>query len=196
MRQSMLWSVPILLALLAAGCAKPRFSYDEDPTFHAGSYRTVAVDPRKDRILIREGMRPLNPELHLKAVLTELTLRNYRTTPAAEADLWVTVYVLIGGQPASGAGGQGRSSHREGSGEGRRGGGRGGTGSGGASAAGWEGGAKGHFSVIVQLQDRKSDLPVWQGEANLDHKEKGTDGNPLSIEAVVHQLLQPLPVLP
>lgn len=87
MRQFISWSVPILLTLLAMGCTKARFSHDEDPSFHARSYRTVAVNPRKDRILIREGMRPLNPDLHTKAVLNELSSRNYRMAPPAEADL-------------------------------------------------------------------------------------------------------------
>lgn len=46
------------------------------------------------------------------------------------------------------------------------------------------------------LVDRKSELPVWQGEANMNDKDKTADGTPLSIEGVVHQLLQPLPNRP
>ena len=180
---------------MALGCARPRFSYDVDPAFPTGPYRTIAADPRRDRILIREGLRPLNPELHLKAVLAELEARRYRPAPSGEADLWVAVYVLVGG-PSEGKGGSGKPSHREGSGEGHRGGARGGAGTGAPPAAGREGGTRGLFTVIVQLEDRQTGLPVWQGEARLDHEAKTADGGPLSIEEAVRQLLQPLPTRP
>lgn len=185
-------AVPLLLMLTALGCSKPQFVYEADPAFQTRPYRTMAVDPRRDRIIIRAGMRPLNPELHLRAVLTELEARRYRAAPASEADLWVTVYVLIGGQPED----RGGSSHREGSGEGHRGGGRGGAGAGNGPGGGREGSARGTFTVIVQLQDRKTGLPVWQGEAILDHRAKAADGSPLGIEEAVHQLLQPLAARP
>jgi hypothetical protein len=184
---SLLLLIPLALAVL--GCSKPRFSYDIAPAFRTGSYRTVAQDPRRDRIVIREGLRPLNPELHLRAVLAELAARNYRLSPNAEADLWVAVYVLLGGSP-EGAGDGAAHARHEGSGEGRRGGARGGAGTGGAPAA------RGKFTLIVQLEDRQTGLPIWQGEANLDHTDKAPDGTPLSIEAAVHQLLQPLPMRP
>ncbi|NWJ39666.1 MAG: hypothetical protein HXX12_01695 [Geothrix sp.] len=190
------WSLPILMAMAALGCASPKFAYDVDPAFQARSYATMAPDPRKDRILIREGMRPLNPELHLRAVCAELEGRKYRSAPAAEADLWVAVYVLTGGRPDGGGNHGAKGSPRSGGGEGHRGGGRGGPDGGGDPAGGRDGGSKGNFVVIVQIQDRRSGLQVWQGEANLDHREKGSDGRPLSIEAAVHQLLQPLPARP
>jgi hypothetical protein len=180
-----------ILILVALGCAKTRLAYDVDPAFPSTSYKTVAPDPRKDRVIIREGMRPLNPDLHLRAALTELAARNYQAVPPPEADLWVSVYVLIGAPP------DGKSAaHREGSGEGHRGSGRGSKANGGAPDGGREGGARGTFSVIVQLEDRKTGLPVWHGEANFDHKDKAADGGPLTIEEAVHQLLQPLPERP
>jgi hypothetical protein len=184
-----------ILILLALGCVKPRIAYQVDAAFQSSSYRTMAPDPRKDRIVIREGMAPLNPELHLQAVLTELASRNYRPAPASEADLWVAVYVLMG-NPAGGKDRSVSSSHREGAGEGPRGGKRSSPGTGGASTAARAGGARGTFTIIVQLEDRKTDVTVWQGEANLDPNEKTPDGRPLSLEEVVHQLLQPLNALP
>lgn len=190
------WSLPILLALAALGCADPKFAYDVDPAFQPGQYATVAPDPRKDRILLREGMRPLNPDLHLQAVQAELAVRKYRLVPAAEADLWVAVYVLTGGRPEGGGSQAGKGSRRSGGGEGHRGGGRGGPDGGGDAIAERDGGSRGTFTVIVQFQDRRVGLPVWQGEANLEHREKGPDGRPLSIEAAVHRLLRPFPARP
>lgn len=188
------WLHPLTL-LAAAGCAHPRFVYDVDPAYQSGHYATVAPDPRRDRILIREGMRPLNPDLHLQAVQAELVARKYRLVPAAEADLWVAVYVLTGGRPEGGGNHPGKGSHR-GGGEGPRGGGRGGPEAGGDAAAEREGSARGTFTIIVQLQDRRSGRPVWQVEANLDHREKAPDGRPLSIEQAVQQLMRPLPAQP
>jgi hypothetical protein len=184
--------IPISLVLVV-GCAKPRFTHDVEAGFRPGAYQTVAVDPRRDRILIRDGMRPLNPDLHLKAVLAELDSRSYRPAPAAEADLWIAVYVLMGAQEGN-HGGASSPAHREGSGEGHHGG-RSGAGTG-ATPAGGEAGPRGTFTIIVQLEDPKTGLPVWQGEANLDHQAKALDGNPLSIEEAVHELMRPLPARP
>lgn len=183
------------LLLVAAACAKPRFAYEVDPAFRAASYGSVAPDPRKDRIVIREGMRPLNPDLHLKAVLTELELRRYRTVVPSAAELWVGVYILMGAGPEA-RNGRASSPHKEGSGESHHGGGRGGAGAGGAPPTGQGGNAHRNFILIIQLEDPKSGLPVWQGEANLSHQDRGPDGTPLSIEEAVHQLLQPLPARP
>jgi len=196
MRSTNPWPLTILLAVAALGCSHPKFTYDVDPAFRSESYSTMAPDPRKDRILIREGMRPLNPTLHLQAVQAELATRKYRVVPATEADLWVAVYVLTGGRPEAGGGHAGKGSHRSGGGEGPRGGGRGGPEGGGDAAPDREGGSRGTFAVIVQIQDRRSGLTVWQGEANLDHREQGPDGRPLSIEAAVQQLMRPFPARP
>jgi len=196
MRSTNPWSLAILLAMGAGGCSHPTFTYDVAPAFRAGSYATVAPDPRKDRILIREGMRPLNPDLHLQAVQAELATRSYRIVPATEADLWVAVYVLTGGRPEGGRSHAGQGSPRSGSGEGHRGGGRGGPERGGDAAMERAGGSRGTFTLIVQFQDHRSGLTVWQGEANLDHREQGPDGRPLSIEAAVRSLLEPFPARP
>ena len=196
MRMPSPWPLLVVtLLIVTAGCTKPRFAYEVDPALRIGSFGSVAPDPRKDRIIIREGMRPLNPDLHIKAVLTELELRKYRTAVASAADLWVGVYVLMGtGTEARAA--SSSSPHKEGSSEGHRGGGRGGTGAGGSPSAGKGGNAHRSFILIVQLEDPRTGLPVWQGEANLSYKDKGPDGAPLSIEEAVHQLLQPLPARP
>ncbi|GLH72377.1 hypothetical protein GETHLI_08790 [Geothrix limicola] len=181
-----------LLGLLALGCAKPPFVYEVEPAFRSASYATVAPDPRTDRIVIREGLRPLNPDLHLRAVLGELEARRYQRAAPDAADLWVAVYVLMPGATEGSAQGP----RREGSGgEGRHGGGhgggRGGSGTGGAPSFGKEG--KGRpLTLIVQLEDRKTGLPVWQGEAHADSRERTPDGRPLGIEDLAHQLLQPL----
>jgi hypothetical protein len=181
-----------ILILAALGCAGPRLVYDVDPTFRSAQYRTVAPDPRSDRVIIREGMRPLNPELHLKAALAELATRSYQVVPAPQADLWVATYVLMGASPG-GRGGSEGAAHKEGSGEGHRGGGHGGSGTKGNPPSGIEGRSSGSFKVIIQFQDRKTGQTVWHGEATLDHKDKSTDGGPLTIEEAVHQLLEPLP---
>jgi hypothetical protein len=196
MRTRIHCSILLLLTALATGCAHPKFTYEVDPAFRPETYATMAPDPRKDRILLREGMRPLNPDLHLQAVQAELATRNYRIAPAAEADLWVAVHVLTGGQPEGGGGRAGKGSRRPGGGEGHRGGGRGGPEGGGGATADRERVSRGTFTLIVQFLDRRSGLPVWQGEANLDHREKGPDGRPLSIEASVRSLLRPFPVRP
>jgi len=188
MRSANPWPLAIFLPMVAIGCAPPKFAYDVDPAFRPGTYTTVAPDPPKDRILLREGMRPLNPDPHLQAVQAELASRNYRIVPVTEADLWVTVHVLTGGRPEGGGSHGGKGSHRSGGGEGPRGGGRGGD-----AVMERDGGSRGTFTVIVQFQDRQSGLTVWQGEANLDHREKGPDGRPLGIEAAMHALLQPFP---
>lgn len=183
----------LLLPLLALDCAKPRFVYDVDPAFKNGAFHSVAADPRRDRIVIREGMRPLNPELHLRAALVELEARKYQPTNPDEADLWVAAFVLISGQPEGGHSGEG---HHEGSGEGRHGGRGGGGKGGGPSDSGAPGKALMTSTIIVQLEDRKTGRPIWHGETHINAKDRDTDGSPLSIEAAVRQLLQPLPSLP
>jgi hypothetical protein len=191
-----LWPVLVLSGLfLALGCSSQRFSYEVAPTFRTTSYESVAQDPRKDRIVIREGLRPLNPSLHLQAALKELTARHYRTVAAPEADLWVSAFVLA---RAGGERGKGSNAgpQREGSGEGRHRGGRTGGGSGEAPPGSGAGSKPSGVLVILQLQDRKTGLPVWQGEANLSFQDKAPDGAPLSIEAAVHQLMQALPSRP
>ncbi|WLT33380.1 hypothetical protein [Geothrix sp. PMB-07] len=181
------------LLLLAWGCGGTRLVYDVDPSFANSSQRTVAPDPRRDRMVIREGMRPLNPELHLKAALTELETRHYLQANPDEADLWLSAYILIPGAPEGQARGP---EHREGGGEGRHGGGRGGAGRSGGSQPSHEG--KGHSTLllIIQLQDRKTGQRVWHGEMSIDPKDKDAEGRPLGIEAAVHRLLQPLPARP
>jgi hypothetical protein len=178
--------------MLALACAKPRFIYEVDGAFRSEAHRTISQDPRRDRIVIREGMRPLNPELHLRAVLTELETRRYQLAPAEEADLWVALYVLVSGQSD---GSRSSSGHHEGSGEGHRGG-RGGGGKGGSPESDPQGKASATVTVIVQLEDRKTGRPVWHGEANIYPKDTDTSGRPLGIEEAVHQLMQPLPTLP
>jgi hypothetical protein len=182
------WPLLLPLILLAAGCAKPRFTYEVDGAFRGTPYRTMAADPRKDRVLIRDGMRPLDPCLHLQAVLTELALRNYQLVPAEQADLWVEVHVLTEAPSQGARGGTAKAGHRGGGRSGRSDGG-----TEGGSPRDAMGGTGVNFTVIVQLQDRKSGLPVWQGQARLGHKELGSDGKPLSPLEAVHLLLQPLP---
>jgi hypothetical protein len=185
------WPLLIPLILLTAGCSKPQFTYEVDGAFRGAPYRTMAADPRKDRVLIWEGLRPLDPGLHLQAVLSELALRNYQLVPAEQADLWVDVHVLTEAPSQGSRGGTSKSGHR--------GGGRGGKPDGGlegGSPREARGGTGANFTVIVQLHDRKTGLPVWQGEARLNHRDQATDGKPLSPEAAVHQLLQPLPTRP
>ncbi|MFN7957630.1 MAG: hypothetical protein U0P46_04795 [Holophagaceae bacterium] len=193
MRSQLLQSIPILAALLAIGCGTPKLIYEVDPAFRSRSYATVAADPRKDRILLREGARPLSPELHTRAVLVELGARRYQTAPAEEADLWVAAFVLTSGHGERGGGhGGGKGAARSAGGEGRHGGGRGRPEGGGEESGGRGGG----LIVIVQVQDRRSGLTVWQGEMNLDPHEKGLDGRPPSIEAAVRELLGPFPPRP
>lgn len=187
--------VPGLFLLM--GCVKPRFTYEVDAAFPSGSYRTLAPDPRQDRVIIREGMRPLHSGPHLRAVLAGLEAHKYRSVPPEEADLWVAVYVLTEGPPEGDRGGSGKPARREGTGEGHRGGGHGGK-SGGAPTAGKQMGAPREAmggrggTVIVQLQDRKTGLVMWQGEANL----KSAEGALLTEEEAMRQLLRPLPVHP
>jgi len=192
------WCLTLPLLLLMPACSKPRYTYDVDAAFRPDSYRTMAADPRTDRILIREGMRPLNPSLHLQAVLVELEARHFKPAAPAEADLWVAVYVLTEGSLAGGRGGAGKAEPREGSGGGRHGGGRGAAGGGreAGSPKAFTGGGHGAFTIVVQLQDRKTGESVWQGSANLDPREPGPDGRPLSPEEAVRQLLKPLPAQP
>ncbi len=196
MRRSNLCLLLIPGLFLLVGCAKPRYAYEVDAAFASGSYRTMAPDPRKDRVVIREGMRPLNSGLHLRAVLAELEARKYQAAPSEEADLWVAVYVLTEGPPEVSRGGSGKPARREGSGEGHRGGGRGGKPGSPAQekelgapreALGGRGG-----TVIVQLQDRKTGLTLWQGEAHL----KPAEGGLLTEEEAMRQLLRPLPIRP
>lgn len=204
MRNLSPWPLLIPLMLLAPGCAKPPFTYDVDRAFPAALYRTMAPDPRTDRVLIREGFHPIDSGRQLKAVLNELEARNYQLAPSAEADLWVTVQVLAEAPPGGRGGGSPKAAHKGGSGGGHRGGGPGGPGGGGSSKPGGGGGAPregmghrgGKLTVIVQFLDRASGLPVWQGEANLDPRNPPSDGRDPSPEATMHLLLKPLPMHP
>ncbi len=189
-----------LLLLLAIGCSSPRFIYDGERTFPLAPYRTAAPDPRTDRVIIREGLRPLAAGSHREATLEELKERNYLAVAPTEADLWVAVF-LLGEAPPEGHGeGSSKASRGDAGGEGHRGGKRG-VGGGGASgqgkgsagpksAQGWT--PTGKYTVIVQLSDRKTGVPVWHGEANLHSKDRAADGGPLTPAEAVHQLLQPL----
>lgn len=186
---------PILTPILTlSGCAKPRFAYEVDPSFSAAARRTVAMDPRKDLVLIREGQRPVDPGEFPQAVLAELAARRYQVAPPEAAELWVAVYVFADGAPG-----------------GRRAEPGGGGGKGGRSGGGRRGGGEGHRplsqgearpepgarggparTVIVQLQDRKTGLPVWQGTANLEPS-RPEDSAPRSPRELIQQLLKPLP---
>ena len=59
-------SAGLLLTLAAAallggvGCSKPAFTYALAPGSDVSSFRTIALDPRKDVALVVEGLRPLN----------------------------------------------------------------------------------------------------------------------------------------
>ena len=185
-----LLALPLPLLLLAAACSKPKVVYEVDPAFPKAAYQSLALDPRKDLVIIREGLRPLDPTSPRQAALAELRDRKYQAVPATEADLWVTVFLLArGGEPrAEGpkpGGGEGGGRH------GGKGGGRGGKGGQEGGAPG--GGAARGLTLIVQLQDRKAGRTVWQGERVLDGREQAADGRPLSLEAALHELLQPLP---
>ena len=181
-------ALPLVLLLLAAACSKPKVVYEVDPDFPKARFHTLALDPRKDLVIIREGLRPLDPAGSRQLVLAELRSRNYQAVPAPEADLWVTVFLL----------GRSAEPRAEGTkpGGGEGGGHHGGKGMGGKS--GMEGspqsgvGARG-LTLIVQLQDRRGGHTVWQGERILDGREQAADGRPLSLEAALHELLQPLP---
>ena len=190
-----------MLLLQLPGCSKPRFSYEVDRTFQSIPYRTMAPDPRLDRVVIREGLRPVDAGLYRRAVLAELETRNYQAVPVQEAELWVAVYALVEAPPEGRKGGSINAGHREGSGGDRRGGGRGAKGGGGSPASGKAGGAsrestgwapRGKLTVIVQIQDRKTGLPVWQGEANLESMDRAADGGPIPPDEAVRQLLKPL----
>ncbi len=184
------------MILVPLGCSKPRFIYEVDPAFQTNSYKTLAVDPRKDLVFIREGFRPLDPRLHRPAVLAELVARGYQTTDPGAADLWVNVQVLMKAQLEGRRDGSAKGARGEGSGEGHHG--HGGRGGGGAAKTAQDGGGKSGFRevlVIVQFQDPKTGVAVWQGEVNPGSKEQAQEGRPPTIEEVVHQLLLPLPAL-
>ena len=87
-------ALPLVLLLLAAACSKPKVVYEVDPDFPKASFHTLALDPRKDLVIIREGLRPLDPAESRQVVLSELRSRRYQAVPAPEADLWVTVFLL------------------------------------------------------------------------------------------------------
>lgn len=194
----LLLMLPFLTLL---GCSRPRFDYEVDPSFKTAAYRTMALDPRKDLVLIREGQRPADSGGHRQAVMAELVSRNYQVVPPEAADLWVAVYVFA--ESPSGV-------HREGPGKGARpertgGGGRrgGGTGAGASIRPRDKGDAQPEArpewdqarTVIVQLQDRKTGVPMWQGVANLDPREWHGVAS-LDPGETMRQLLQPLPALP
>jgi len=187
----------LLLPILALfGCAKPRFAYDVDPAFAAAgrTMATVAMDPRKDLVLIREGQRPVDSGAFPQAVLAELAAHHHQAVAPEAADLWVAVYVFADGAPGGPHAGVEKGPR---SGGGRRGGGEGhrppqpGRSQGEARP---EPGARGGpaRTVIVQLQDRKTGLPVWQGVANLDAG-RPEDTALQGPRELIRQLLKPLP---
>ena len=182
-------ALPMLLLLLASACSKPKVVYEVDPDFPKVAFRTLALDPRKDLVIIREGLRPLDPAGSRQVVLAELRSRKFQAVPAPEADLWVTVFLFApanelrveGPKPGGGEGG------------GHHGGKGGKGGKGGLEGTPQGGGGSRGLTLIVQLQDRKANRTVWQGERVLDGREQDADGRPLSLEAALHDLLQPLP---
>lgn len=196
MRLSNPWPLFLSLILAPLACSKPRFVYTVDPAFQAASYRTLALDPRKDLVFIREGFRPLDPRLHRQAVIAELLDRGYQSVEPGGAEVWVNVQVLVKAQPEGRRDSSAKAAHGEGSGEGQGRHGHGGKG--GAARTGQDGGGRGgaeEVLVIVQFLDRKTGLAVWQGEVNPGSRGQAPGDRPPSIEEVVHQLLLPLPAL-
>ena len=179
------------------GCANPQFTYEVDQGFHISSNLTVAPDPRLDRIVIMDGFRPIDPGLHQRAALAELETRGFKPVPAGEADLWLAVFVLAEAPPGERNPERSKAPKQEGSGEGHHGGGHGAAGTPGpgkegvARGSGWV--SKGRLTLIVQLHDRKTGLPVWQGEAKLEGKDRAPDGGPITPDVAIRQLLEPLP---
>lgn len=184
----------LILTTILAGlaCSQPRFSHLEAPAFRISGYRSLALDPRGDRALVREGYRPAEPGLWLGELAAPLSSLGYRWVPEAEADLWVGFHIL---RPAPREGSRERP--RKAAGKGQGGGGAGHSGGGGRgsgvrtgepAAPGLHGGGgRGEILLVLQLMDRRTGEVVWQGEGRPE-----TGGDAPIPAVVLRRLLGPL----
>lgn len=188
----------LLIGLGALGCSKPQFIYDVPPGTSVQKFKTVALDPRTDRIFILEGKRQLrDPEVQ-SLVLAELQAKGYRLATPGEADLWVNALLLINAPGFStGYSESHGDSHGGGSGLGHGGMGHGGH-SVGAGAEGDHGGSAAHsggsdMAVLVDLVARISLERVWAGTGEVAPS-KDTSGHHehLPLSDTVRRLLAPL----
>lgn len=181
MRRTWLSLLPIPLLLLA--CARlPPLTVVTTPGFSPAAHRTVALDPRTELLLIRDGYHPLNPRDLRYQVLETLGAHGYSEAEAGAADLWVGVHLLAQGGSANASGAEPKKRTREGgSGGGHPPGGRGGGGGKGDSARREGSPPPSHGTLaIIQLVERRSSRVLWQGEASVVAPPKGQpDADPL-----------------
>ncbi len=161
--------LPIPFLLLA--CARvPPLTVVTTPGFSPVAHRTVALDPRTELLLIRDGFHPLNPRDLRYQVLEALGAHGYAEAEAEAADLWVGVHLLAQGGTAHPPAAEPKKRSREGGGGGG-GGGRSGGGKGGGLGKGDSSRKEGspppsHGTLaIIQLVERGSGKVLWQGEA-------------------------------
>ncbi len=158
--------LPIPFLLLA--CARvPPLSVVTTPGFSPAAHRTVALDPRTELLLIRDGFHPLNPRDLRYQVLEALGAHGYAEGEPEAADLWVGVHLLTQGGTAHTPAAEPKKRTREGGGGGGRSGGGKGGGSGKGDSSRKEGSPPpSHGTLaIVQLVERSSGRVLWQGEA-------------------------------
>ena len=160
--------LPIAVLLLA--CARvPPLSVVTTPAFSPAAHRTVALDPRTDLLLIRDGFYPMNPRDLRYQVLEALGAHGYAEAEPEAADLWVGVHLLAQGGSAHSPAAEPKKRAREGGG----GGGRSGGGKGGGLGKGDPSRKEGspppsHGTLaIIQLVERGSGRVLWQGEATV-----------------------------
>jgi len=191
----------LVLGLLASACSRPEFTIDVVREAPWASFRTVALDPRKDLVVVVDGRHPVPAGAFPEEVLKELAAKGYVPGPPEQADLWVTVHLLAsserpgmggtrGAEPPQGAGGRGEGGgHRGGGppgGGSKRGGPREG---GGAPPAASHGGT---LNLMVELRERNSMQRVWLGILELGrHRAPGAADD--AAPSPLTRLLESLP---
>jgi len=187
------WRLRATLVLLAlcVGCSRPEFSYDPPGRVALERYRTVALDPRTDVLMLVEGKRPVPAREFQELVLHELAARGYGTVPPDQADLWISVHALA----ESGSRGDyprmdrapmaGRDPMEEG---GPRAKGGGAPPRGGARPEGRD------VTLVVEILERGGAQRVWIGSAEVPSRgPRSAQAAPPDPQAWIRRFLAPLP---
>ena len=192
----------LLIGLGALGCSRPQFTYDVPSGIIPQKFKTIAIDPRTDRIFLIEGKRQLrDPEIQ-SLVRAGLQAKGYRLVAPDQADLWVNALLLISSPRFNKENSESHgNSHGGGSGLGHSAMGHGRY-SGGSDSEGGHAGSTAHsggsdMAVLVELVARISLERVWAGtgEVALSKDASGHHNHPPLSDTVGH-LLEPLQARP
>lgn len=194
----------MVLAAGLLGCTRgPAFTYDKGDARVLVASRTLALAPGAPTLVLAEGYAEIPDPVFVERVQELMGQQGLDRTAPDQADLWLSVHLLVKQSP--GAGRTGREGGKRGgqSGGGKRGGG--GKASGGMGGGSRESGASAGpaheaggqrspgVKVVLELNDRVTGARVWAGafEARLQEPLLQLEGR-AELDALLMRLVAPL----